>query len=95
MPGSAVTAWMQRPGKPINGVIIPRDSVLRLEGFGWVYLMNKDKGGEAFTRIRIPLDRPAEDGWFVTDTVKPEDYIVITGAQLLLSEELKAALSPN
>jgi len=93
--GQAVTAWLQTPGEPLAGVIIPRDSVVRQEGAGWVYVMNKDKGGEAFTRTKIPLDRPAENGWFVAGLLKPDDYIVVTGAQTLLSEELKAALSPD
>jgi hypothetical protein len=57
--------------------------------------MNKDKGGEAFTRRKIALDRPTDNGWFVTGTLKADDYIVVTGAQTLLSEELKAALSPD
>jgi hypothetical protein len=94
-PGQAVIVWLQAPGDPLAGVIIPRDSVVRLEGAGWVYLMNKAEGGEAFTRKKIPLDRPAESGWFVAGIVKVDDYIVITGAQTLLSEELKAALSPD
>ncbi|MGA2557315.1 MAG: hypothetical protein ABSG04_13680, partial [Verrucomicrobiota bacterium] len=97
-PGQAVTAWLQIPGDPLAGVIIPRDSVVRLEGAGWVYVMNKDKGGEAFTRKKIPLDRPTDNGWFVEAAaggVKTDDYIVITGAQTLLSEELKASLSPD
>ena len=95
LPGQAVTVWLQVPGEPLAGVIIPSGAVLRLEGAGWVYVMNKDKGGEAFTRKKIPLDRPTEAGWFVTGAVKPDDYIVVTGAQTLLSEELKAALSPD
>ena len=94
-PGGAVTAWMQRPGDPLAGAIIPRDAVVRVEGEGWVYLMIKDKGGEGFMRRKILLDRPTENGWFVADSVKPDDYIVVTGAQTLLSEELKAALSPD
>ena len=94
-PGQAVTVWLQVAGDPLAGVIIPRDAVLRLQGAGWVYVMNKDKGGEAFTRKKIPLDRPTEAGWFVMGAVKVDDYIVVTGAQTLLSEELKAALSPD
>ena len=97
-PGQAVTAWLQLPGEPIAGVIIPRDAVVRQEGAGWVYVMNKDKGGEAFTRKKIQLDRPADNGWFLeaeTGGVKTNDYIVVTGAQTLLSEELKAALSAD
>jgi hypothetical protein len=77
----------------MTGVIIPRDAVVRLEGSGWVYQMNK--GGESFTRRKIPLDRATDAGWFVTGSLKTDDYIVVTGAQTLLSEELKAALSPD
>ena len=94
-PGQAVTVWLQMPGDALAGVIIPRDSVVRLEGAGWVYQMNKDKGGEAFTRRKIPLDRPTDAGWFVAGLLKADDYIVVTGAQTLLSQELKAALSPD
>ena len=36
-PGQAVTVWLQIPGDALAGVIIPRDSVVRLEGAGWVY----------------------------------------------------------
>jgi hypothetical protein len=92
-PGQAVTVWLQVPGEAVAGVIIPTDSVLRLEGSGWVYVMNK--GGESFTRRRIPLDRQTDAGWFVTGILKTEDYIVTKGAQTLLSQELKAALSPD
>lgn len=94
-PGQVLTVWLQVAGDPLAGVIIPSNAVLRLEGAGWVYVMNKDNGGEAFTRRKIPLDRPTDAGWFVTGTVKVDDYIVVTGAQTLLSEELKAALSPD
>jgi hypothetical protein len=31
----------------------------------------------------------------VTEKVKSDDYVVVRGAQTLLSEELKAALSPD
>ncbi len=97
-PGQAVTVWLQIQGEPMAGVIIPRDSVVRLEGAGWIYVMNKDKGAEAFTRKKIQLDRPTDNGWFVEGAaggVKTDDYIVITGAQTLLSEELKASLSSD
>jgi hypothetical protein len=92
-PGQALTVWLQVPGEPMAGVIVPSDSVLRLEGSGWVYMMNK--GGESFTRRKIPLDRPTAAGWFVSGLIKTDDYIVVTGAQTLLSQELKAALSPD
>jgi hypothetical protein len=92
-PGQAVTVWLQTPGAPLEGVIIPRDAVVRTEGAGWIYVMNQ--GGESFTRRKIALERPAEGGWFVTGEIKAGDYLAVTGAQTLLSEELKAALSPD
>ncbi|MGD1085130.1 MAG: efflux RND transporter periplasmic adaptor subunit [Verrucomicrobiota bacterium] len=74
---------------PLAGVLIPRDAVVLAEGAAWVYLVNKDKGGESFTRIKTPLDRLTDAGWFVTGTIKTDDYIVVTGAQKLLATELK------
>jgi hypothetical protein len=41
------------------------------------------------------LDHPADGGWFVTKDVTTNDYVVVTGAQTLLSEELKASLKPD
>lgn len=93
VPGEACTAWLQMPGDPLNGVIIPRDAVVRAEGAGWVYVINK--GGESFTRRKISLDRPTGDGWFVGEGIKPGEFVVVTGAQTLRSEELKASLSPD
>jgi hypothetical protein len=92
-PGQAVTVWLQVPGDPMSGVIVPPNAIVRLEGSGWVYVMNK--GGEAFTRRQIPLDRPTDAGGFVSGVIKTDDYIVVTGVQTLLSQELKAALSPD
>ncbi len=91
LPGEAVTGWLKTPGAPLTGVVIPRDAIVRTQGGGWVYVLNA--GGEGYTRIRITLDRPTETGWFVDKGVATADHIVTTGAQTLLSEELKASLS--
>jgi len=76
---------------PLPGVLIPRDAVVQVEGASWVYVMNKANGGEAFTRIKAPMDRLTDAGWFVTGTINTNDYIVVTGAQKLLATELKPA----
>jgi hypothetical protein len=89
-PGQAVTGYLKLPGDAVQGVVVPRDSVVRVEGAGWVYVQNA--GAKSFTRTTVPLDRPAEDGWFVTNGLSAGDSIVATGAQTLLSEELKGAL---
>jgi hypothetical protein len=46
-------------------------------------------GGEGFTRIEIPLDHPTEAGWFMSKGAAATDHVVTTGAQQLLSIELK------
>lgn len=89
--GEAVTGYLKVPGEPLDGVNIPRDAVVRTEGFGWVYVLNE--GGESFTRVAVPLDRPTETGWFATKVVTATNNVVVIGAQTLLSEELKASLS--
>jgi hypothetical protein len=86
-PGEAVTAYLKLPGEPVTGVIIPREAVVRAEGAAWVYRLNP--GGEAFARIEIPLEHPTQAGWFVTKGVTANDYVVVSGAQQLLSLEFK------
>jgi hypothetical protein len=88
--GEAVTGYLKIPGEPLAGVVVPRDAVVRVEGKGWVYLLNSDS--ESFTRREIALDRPTENGWFVPGAITAGRYVVITGAQTLLSEELKASI---
>lgn len=86
-PGEAVTGFLKLAGEPIKGVVLPREAVVRTEGTGWVYVHTG--GGEAFTRVKIPLDHPTEAGWLVTEGAGPNDYVVVTGAQQLLSLEQK------
>src|SRR4029077_12761487 len=86
-PGQSVTGYIKIPGEPLAGVIIPREAVVRTEGAGWVYVF--ESGGEAFTRIQVPLDHPTEAGWFVLKNAVPGQYVVATGAQQLLSLEQK------
>jgi hypothetical protein len=94
LPGEAVTAWLKLAGDPLTGAVIPREAVVRTEGAGWVYVQ-KSGGDENFTRTSIALDHPVETGWFVTQGVTTNDYVVVTGAQTLLSEELKSSLKPD
>lgn len=93
LPGQGVTGYLKVPGEPLTGVIIPRDAVVRTEGKGWIYVMNE--GGEAFTRKEIALDHPTDAGWFITTGVTSGNYVVVTGAQTLLSQELKATIKAD
>jgi hypothetical protein len=66
---------------------VPREALVRFEGGAWVYVQT---GEETFRRSLVTLDVPLENGWFIQGTLKPGDQVVITGAQQLLSEELKS-----
>ena len=85
--GESVVGYIKIPGEPLAGVIIPRESVERVEGAGWVYVLNP--ASDAFTRVEVALDHPTEAGWFVTKGAKATDRVAVTGAQQLLSIELK------
>ncbi len=85
-PGTAVLAWLTIPGPAQSGVTVPRDALLRHEGRIFVYLQVTD---DSFERKAATVERPAGDGWFVGQTLKPGDKVVVVGAQQLLSEELK------
>lgn len=90
--GEAVTGFLKIPGEPLSGVNIPSSAVVRAEGTAWVYLQTDE---EQFTRKKIALDRPVENGWFVNNGVAAGDKVVATGAQSLLSEELKSSFGTS
>ncbi|MBV8879642.1 MAG: hypothetical protein JO332_06760 [Planctomycetaceae bacterium] len=88
-PGLPLTAFLEVPGEPAKGVLLPRAAVLRLEGERWVWVQT---AADKFTRRELEHARPAAAGWFTAEGFKPGDKIVAGGAQLLLSEELKSKI---
>ncbi|HVP09654.1 MAG TPA: efflux RND transporter periplasmic adaptor subunit, partial [Phycisphaerae bacterium] len=88
-PGMAVAAYMALPGDPLTGVIVPRSAIVRYAALAWAYLKT---GEDQFTRRELHLLSPTEAGWFVTAGLSAGDTVVVTGAQVLLSQELKAQI---
>jgi hypothetical protein len=86
VPGLAVGGYLELQREPLTGFTVPDSAVVRQGGSGWIYVQT---GAETFTRRKIPLDHPREDGWFVTQGVTAGDRVVVGGAQELLSEEEK------
>jgi len=82
---AAVIAWLSLPGEMLKGVVVPRDAIIRHEGAAFVYVQTTD---ETFQRFEVELKHPLTAGWFVNE-LKPGVKVVISGAQQLLSEELK------
>jgi len=88
-PGMALTAYLRLPGEPAKGVLLPRSAIVRQEGALWAYVRTAD---DKFTRRAVERAIPVEGGWFVPAGFKAGEAVVSAGAQMLLSEELKAKI---
>ncbi|HMD70750.1 MAG TPA: HlyD family efflux transporter periplasmic adaptor subunit [Bryobacteraceae bacterium] len=87
-PGLSVTAYLEAPGPPRKGVVIPRAAVVRQSGKTWVYLQT---AVDQFVRREVRLEDPTAEGWF-SRSLSPGDRVATTGAQTLLSEEFKSQI---
>lgn len=88
-PGSALLAYIPTSGSPMTGVIIPRSSILRHGGRTWVYIQTDEN---RFERRDCELQTPTNNGWFAIHGVSSGERVVVEGAQMLLSEELKSQI---
>jgi hypothetical protein len=91
-PGMAISADLPKSDKGEQGVMVPRSAVVRYANKTWVY-QGLDAG--KFTRREIVPTQTTSDGYFVTQNLKPGMRIVVTGAQTLLSQELKGQIQPE
>lgn len=76
-------------GSKIKGLFAPESAIVRASGALWVY---KKHNNDEFLRVQIKPVFPADGGWVITDPIQSSDLIVVKGAQMLLSEELKSQI---
>ena len=86
-PDMAVIGYLATGTDPLRGVVVPRGAVVRSGEKAWVYVQQDDM---TFIKKLVVLDRPVDDGWFVAKDLTQSDRVVVSGAQILLSEEGKA-----
>lgn len=88
--GMRVTTRLNAQGKASTGVIIPHEAVVWFANQAWVY---QKVGAEKFIRrlisTEVEIESDAISGWYNTANLAANDEVVNSGAQLLLSEELK------
>jgi hypothetical protein len=84
--GMRVEAHIQVQGTSKQGVLVPNDAVVWYLGKAWAY---RKQGEEKFIRQLVNTEQSADNGWFDAVGFKEGDVLVTSGAQLLLSEELK------
>lgn len=92
MPGdSALLPGMTVPvsvpnGDAVQGVVMPVSTIVRWQGQPFVYLMPADG---RFVRQAVTTDIMTPDGWLVRTSMRAGTPVVVSGAELLLSEEMK------
>ncbi len=84
--GMRVSIKMKDSGHSKDGVVLPNQAIVWYGGQVWAY---RKEGADRFLRIPVSTDNEADNGWFTNIGLKAGDEIVVTGAQLLLSEEFK------
>ena len=87
-PGMTVSASLAS-GPETDGLKVPTDAALWWQGRAWVYAQQTQ---DHFLRLALPTDSPADDGWFVGRDFAGGKPLVIRGAQMLLSEELRSQI---
>ncbi len=76
-------------GNAASGVVIPSNAVVWYAGKAWAYFKTgQDKDHVQFIRKPISTDTEVDEGWF-NQGLAENSEVVVSGAQLLLSEEFK------
>ena len=84
--GMRVAATLEDAGSARSGVSVPFSAQVWHGGKAWVYLK---RGDELFERREVASVESTGDGWFNSAPFKAGDNVVVSGAQLLLSEEFR------
>jgi len=84
--GMRVAGQLKLNGKVRDGVMIPATAVVWHGGKAWAYVKSED---DLFVRKEVSTAEESANGWFDAGHFQSGDEIVVSGAQLLLSEEQK------
>jgi hypothetical protein len=86
--GTALRATLPGTGEAVHALSIPRSAVVYHQGSAWVYVLGEE---DTFERKLVALGRALEgDAVAVVNGLEPDEQVVATGAQQLLSAELQA-----
>jgi hypothetical protein len=84
--GMRVAALLEDATSARSGVSIPYTAQVWHAGKAWVYVKRSDGN---FERREVATKESTGDGWFNGAPYSPGDLVVVSGAQLLLSEEFR------
>ncbi|MDP1772101.1 MAG: hypothetical protein Q8L15_07430 [Methylobacter sp.] len=89
--GMRVAAWIPEQGENQSGVVIPKSALVWHLDQAFVYIKTAD---EQFSRRTIDQYSATTGGYFVGNGIKAGEQLVVTGGQMLLSEEFRGQI-PN
>ena len=89
LPGMSMLAFLGSD-RTVTGISVPEDAVVHWQGGAWVY---RGVAPNAFARHALKADPPMSADAYVVEDLPGDTEIVLTGAQALLSEEMKSQLS--
>ncbi len=88
LPGMNVSGELSF-GAMLTGVKVPSSSIVWNKGKAWSYLEIKEN---QFYRHKINTGMPVKNGYFISEKDLIDKKIVVSGAQLLLSQEFKSQI---
>jgi len=88
VPGTNLVVLLPR-GRPRPGLVVPDAAVVWWQGKAWCYVQ---AGAGRFARREVPTAAPVAGGWFAGQGFARGEMLVVGGAQVLLSEELRSQL---
>lgn len=84
--GTNVVAYLPASKQTIPGILIPASAIVWYGGQPWAYVQISN---DRFGRYPVAQQSPMQGGFVVSQGFKQGQRVVVSGAQLLLSEELR------
>ena len=84
--GMTIDVWLAEDNKTLSGIFIPDAAIIWYAGQAWVYIQLDD--GQ-FQRRSLHDGVPVPSGVFMPQGFSVDDLLVLSGAQMLLSEEFR------
>lgn len=84
--GMRLDVWVPQPGPGLSGVNIPASAVVWYAGKPWIYV---ERQPGRFVRRSVARHTELGNKWFVRSGIGNGERVVVTGGQMLLSEEFR------
>ncbi len=84
--GMQVVAWVPKGNELLKGVFIPDEAIVWSVGQPWVYVQVEE---DLYQRRSVQAGLPITGGLLIEQELNVGEILVITGAQMLLSEEFR------